>query len=101
MQESLHGPCGPNTRNRNDLTNEKRISRSKVPGFVRMFAPEGSLVFHEKAWNAYPYCRTIVTKELAASEDCPKMCAYKLVTIKFRWWGLQNKIENFIQKVRF
>lgn len=31
---------------------------SKVPGFVRMIAPEGSLVFHEKAWNAYPYCRT-------------------------------------------
>ncbi|XP_043353811.1 phosphatidylinositol transfer protein beta isoform isoform X3 [Chelonia mydas] len=125
--------------------------KSKVPGFVRMIAPEGSLVFHEKAWNAYPYCRTIVTneymkddffikietwhkpdlgtsenvhdldpntwksvevvhidiadrtqvepaKELAADEDCPKMCAYKLVTIKFKWWGLQNKVENFIQK---
>uniref|UniRef100_A0A8D2IXT1 Phosphatidylinositol transfer protein beta isoform n=1 Tax=Varanus komodoensis TaxID=61221 RepID=A0A8D2IXT1_VARKO len=37
-------------------------------------------------------------KELAADEDCPEMCAYKLVTIKFKWWGLQNKIENFIQK---
>nr|XP_056715516.1 phosphatidylinositol transfer protein beta isoform isoform X1 [Euleptes europaea] len=151
--------------------------KSKVPGFVRMIAPEGSLVFHEKAWNAYPYCRTVVTneymkedfvikietwhkpdlgssdnvheldpdtwksievvhidiadrnqvepgdykadedpalfqsvktkrgplgpnwkKELAADEDCPKMCAYKLVTIKFKWWGLQNKVENFIQK---
>lgn len=23
-----------------------------------MIAPEGSLVFHEKAWNAYPYSRT-------------------------------------------
>lgn len=34
------------------------VFHSKVPGFVRMFAPEGSLVFHEKAWNAYPYCRT-------------------------------------------
>ncbi|XP_018413279.1 PREDICTED: phosphatidylinositol transfer protein beta isoform isoform X1 [Nanorana parkeri] len=151
--------------------------KSKVPGFVKLFAPEGSLVFHEKAWNAYPYCRTIVTneymkedffikietwhkpdmgtqdnvhgldpnvwktvevvhidiadrnqvepgdykadedpamfqsiktkrgplgpnwkKELANSEDCPRMCAYKLVTIKFRWWGLQNKVEHFIQK---
>ncbi|CAI5797246.1 transfer beta isoform isoform X2 [Podarcis lilfordi] len=37
-------------------------------------------------------------KELSADGDCPKMCAYKLVTIKFKWWGLQNKIENFIQK---
>ncbi|OBS75129.1 hypothetical protein A6R68_14329, partial [Neotoma lepida] len=176
-----------------------------------MIAPEGSLVFHEKAWNAYPYCRTIVTvhgldpntwktveivhidiadrsqvepadksrqclrvakaavcfatlqalsvvlecyyallnaskikdykadedpalfhsvktkrgplgpnwksfavpppltrpqdepvrlKELANTPDCPKMCAYKLVTIKFKWWGLQSKVENFIQKLR-
>ncbi|XP_064882716.1 phosphatidylinositol transfer protein beta isoform-like isoform X1 [Oncorhynchus nerka] len=32
--------------------------KSKVPAFVKMIAPEGSLVFHEKAWNAYPYCRT-------------------------------------------
>lgn len=31
---------------------------SKVPGFVKLIAPEGALVFHEKAWNAYPYCRT-------------------------------------------
>uniref|UniRef100_A0A5F5PL45 Phosphatidylinositol transfer protein beta isoform n=1 Tax=Equus caballus TaxID=9796 RepID=A0A5F5PL45_HORSE len=151
--------------------------KSKVPAFVRMIAPEGSLVFHEKAWNAYPYCRTIVTneymkddffikietwhkpdlgtlenvhgldpntwktveivhidiadrsqvepadykadedpalfqsvktkrgplgpnwkKELASNADCPQMCAYKLVTIKFKWWGLQSKVENFIQK---
>ncbi|POI29091.1 hypothetical protein CIB84_007158, partial [Bambusicola thoracicus] len=37
-------------------------------------------------------------KELATDEECPKMCAYKLVTIKFKWWGLQNKVENLIQK---
>uniref|UniRef100_A0A087Y5J5 Phosphatidylinositol transfer protein beta isoform n=1 Tax=Poecilia formosa TaxID=48698 RepID=A0A087Y5J5_POEFO len=150
---------------------------SKVPGFVRLIAPEGSLVFHEKAWNAYPYCRTIVTNEymkdsffikietwhkpdmgtqenvhkvdssiwknvavvpidiadrsqvsasdykpdedpanfksvktgrgpleptwkqdLASTTDCPKMCAYKLVTVKFKWWGLQTKVENFIHE---
>lgn len=23
-----------------------------------MLAPEGALNIHEKAWNAYPYCRT-------------------------------------------
>lgn len=37
-------------------------------------------------------------KELANNPDCPQMCAYKLVTIKFKWWGLQSKVENFIQK---
>ncbi|GCC18070.1 hypothetical protein chiPu_0021622 [Chiloscyllium punctatum] len=30
----------------------------KVPKFVQMLAPEGALNVHEKAWNAYPYCRT-------------------------------------------
>ncbi|XP_069508199.1 phosphatidylinositol transfer protein beta isoform-like [Ambystoma mexicanum] len=151
--------------------------QSKVPSFVKMFAPEGSLIFHEKAWNAYPYCRTIVTneymkddffikietwhkpdlgnqenvhgldaetwkdvdiipidiadrtqvseddykadedpaiftsaktgrgplcpdwkKELPNNPDCPHMCAYKLVTVKFRWWGLQGRVEKFIHK---
>ncbi|KAG7280192.1 hypothetical protein CRUP_037553, partial [Coryphaenoides rupestris] len=37
-------------------------------------------------------------KELPKKTDCPHMCAYKLVTVKFKWWGLQNKVENFIQK---
>lgn len=34
---------------------------SKVPAFVRMIAPKGALAIHEEAWNAYPYCRTIIT----------------------------------------
>ncbi|NP_001080274.1 phosphatidylinositol transfer protein, beta L homeolog [Xenopus laevis] len=151
--------------------------QSKVPSFVKMLAPEGSLVFHEKAWNAYPYCCTIVTNEymkddffvkietwhkpdfgeqenvhgldcdtwkevevvpidiadrsqinegdykanedpaiyrsektgrgplkqdwkkaLANNPSSPHMCAYKLVTVKFQWWGLQGKVERFIHK---
>lgn len=31
---------------------------TKVPSYVRWLAPKGSLEVHEKAWNAYPYCRT-------------------------------------------
>ncbi|KAL2099940.1 hypothetical protein ACEWY4_004334 [Coilia grayii] len=152
--------------------------KSKVPGFVKMIAPEGALVFHEKAWNAYPFCRTgkcneymkddfmikietwhkannlgedenvhqldaetwktvevvpidIADKtqveaadykatedpalfhskktgrgplspewkeELLSKPELPRMCAYKLVTVKFKWWGLQSKIENFIHR---
>ena len=30
----------------------------KVPSVIRLLAPKGSLEVHEKAWNAYPYCRT-------------------------------------------
>ncbi|KAK2723359.1 phosphatidylinositol transfer protein alpha isoform-like isoform X1 [Artemia franciscana] len=34
---------------------------SKVPAFIRMLAPKGSLEIHEEAWNAYPYCKTVLT----------------------------------------
>lgn len=27
------------------------------------------------------------------------MCAYKLVTIEFKWFGFQSKVESFVQKV--
>ncbi|XP_019716772.1 phosphatidylinositol transfer protein alpha isoform-like [Hippocampus comes] len=147
--------------------------KSKVPTIVRRLAPKGSLEVHEKAWNAYPYCRTILTnsymkdtfeikvetwhkpdmgekenihghekwdkaqvihidiadpvsdKEYKADQDpakfksaktgrgplgpewkkdilndpsCPHMCAYKLVTIEFKWRGLQSMVENIILK---
>lgn len=35
--------------------------QSKVPSFVKYLAPKGSLAIHEEAWNAYPYCKTILT----------------------------------------
>ena len=47
-----------------------------------------------------PFSIFLMQKELASNPDCPQMCAYKLVTIKFKWWGLQSKVENFIQKVK-
>lgn len=34
---------------------------SKVPALIRLLAPEGSLEVHEEAWNAYPYCKTVIT----------------------------------------
>lgn len=47
--------------------------------------------------NAFPVCS--LQSELKA--DCPYMCAYKLVTVKFKWWGLQTKVENFIHRVTY
>ena len=37
------------------------IDCSKVPSFVRMIMPKGTLEFHEESWNAFPYCKTIIT----------------------------------------
>jgi len=143
---------------------------SKVPGWIKMIAPKGSLELHEEAWNAYPYCKTVLTnpgymkdnfyiiietyhkpdrgdcanaheldkkkleKRIVVPMDIstdavlsadykehedprkvksvktgrgplnpgwkgscdPVMTAYKLVTIQFKWWGLQDRVENFI-----
>jgi hypothetical protein len=145
---------------------------SKVPSFIRLLAPKGSLEIYEEAWNAYPYCRTVITNpeymkegfsicietwhknddgttenvhelpadrlskrsvvtiDIAADKIKPKdykvetdptkwhsektgrgplvpatwrkekpmMCAYKLVTCEFKWFGLQGTVENFIIK---
>lgn len=34
---------------------------SKVPKMIRVLAPKGSLEIHEKSWNCYPFCRTIIS----------------------------------------
>jgi len=143
---------------------------SKVPSWIKMIAPKGSMEIHEEAWNAYPYCKTVLSNpgymkdnfyitietyhisdvgdsdnvhelegkalknrevvhidiandtvlsgdykkdedpstfksektgrgplsgEWKKSVD-PVMTAYKLVTIQFKWWGLQDRVEKFI-----
>lgn len=141
---------------------------SKVPTVVKWIAPKGSLEIFEEAWNAYPYCKTVLTNpgymkgnffikvetyhlpdrgdsenvhqltkdqlkmrkvvhidiandpvissDYKANEDPakfkskggrgplgkgwqttvePVMTAYKLVTIEFKWMGLQNKVEKY------
>ncbi|CAF0863524.1 unnamed protein product [Brachionus calyciflorus] len=152
-------------------TNKIYKLQSKVPWWVRRLAPKGSLELHEEAWNAYPYCRTVINNpdymkenffikieslhiqddgsldnpfnlskdqlnkrevvyidiandpissaDYSESEDPTKffskktgrgnlqpdwrkttkpiMCAYKLVTVEFKWFGLQGKVEKFIQ----
>ena len=142
----------------------------KVPAFVRMLSPQGSLEIHEKSWNAYPYCRTVYsslymkemfyviieTKHESGSGDIenihslstdelqkrvvdvvdivndrciqddysededptkfkskkteqgplqegdwksaqdPVMTCYKLYRIKFKWFGLQERVQKMI-----
>nr|KAG5713131.1 hypothetical protein BaRGS_007658 [Batillaria attramentaria] len=42
-------------------THKRYYLQSKVPVFIRTLAPKGSLEMDEEAWNAYPYCRTVVS----------------------------------------
>ncbi|XP_064180735.1 phosphatidylinositol transfer protein beta isoform-like isoform X1 [Anguilla rostrata] len=37
-------------------------------------------------------------KKKLHNSKCPYMTAYKLVTVHFRWWGLQGRVEKFIHK---
>jgi len=37
------------------------LLHSKVPTFVQYIVPKGMLEIHEEAWNAYPYCKTVIT----------------------------------------
>lgn len=143
---------------------------SKVPKFISMLAPKGALEIHEEAWNAYPYCKTVISNpdymkegfyivietmhygdqglvdnihqlppeklkmrevvmidiandpirsnDYKAQEDpskfysektgrgplvgawqntvSPVMTCYKLVTVEFKWFGLQTRVESFI-----
>lgn len=164
-------------------TFKKYFMRQKVNSFVRSIAPKGSLEFEESAWNAFPYCRTVIKNDAYMKDnfeirieslhvandkgdqhnvhrldedtlrkrqvvfidiaderlgkkskdqrnedddddeddkvdfqtfkstltgrgplgknwkngtDTPFMCCYKLVSVKFKWWGIQNIVEDML-----
>ena len=41
----------------------------KVPKFVKIVAPKGSLEIDEEAWNAYPYCKTVLSNPKYMKEN--------------------------------
>uniref|UniRef100_A0A8D8X7N9 Phosphatidylinositol transfer protein alpha isoform n=1 Tax=Cacopsylla melanoneura TaxID=428564 RepID=A0A8D8X7N9_9HEMI len=47
--------------NKGQYTKKIYHLQSKVPSLIKMIAPKGSLEIHEEAWNAYPYCKTVIT----------------------------------------
>lgn len=143
---------------------------SQLPSFIRLLVDTHTMDIHEESWNAYPYCRTIITnpgymkknfsvtiesihetgkaenenahllnpeeleKRTVVTIDIgndpytrtdydrqndparfvsdktkrgplkndwinnsdPIMTCYKLVKAEFKWFGLQNRIENYI-----
>lgn len=141
---------------------------SRLPGWVKAFIPGNALKLEEKAWNAFPYCKTVLRsplmgdkftfiiesrhaldkgeqenihnlppdvlknrevdnidiaadpvdkKDYKPEEDpalvrsekanrgplvegwkdsAPVMCCYKLVSVEFKMFGFQTKVENFM-----
>jgi hypothetical protein len=142
---------------------------SRLPGWVKAFIPGSALKLEEKAWNAYPYCKTVLKngwmgdsftftiesrhynddgkqenvhnlppdqlkkrevdfidiaadkiekKDYKKEEDPtivksekaergpltegwkdkkPLMTCYKLVSVEFKMFGLQGRVEKFLQ----
>eukprot|EP01132_Coremiostelium_polycephalum_P010834 gene10834-13278_t len=159
-------------KNKGQYTHKLIHLASSIPRFAAAILPSSALVVEEKAWNAYPYCKTEYScpffgekltlriesmhkngkGELENALDCdkeildkrivdfidiandpldpkayvkeedpkifksqktergplddpdwmkkvePSMTCYKLVTVEFRVWGFQTKVEDFIQK---
>lgn len=52
---------------------EKKMPKSLMVT-LKTIAPEGSMKLHEEAWNAYPYCRTVLTNPYM------KECFYITIT---------------------
>lgn len=59
---------------------------SKVPSFIRLLAPKGSLEIHEEAWNAYPYCRTVITVGFSANKTKLIVCYDRLFLCCHNRW---------------
>ena len=47
--------------NRGQYTKKIYYLASRVPGWLRLVFADSSLSMHEEAWNAYPYCKTVLT----------------------------------------
>ena len=47
--------------NKGQYTKKVYHLASKVPGLVKWIMPKGALEILEEAWNAYPYCKTVLT----------------------------------------
>ena len=49
-----------------------------------MVAPKGSLEIHEEAWNAYPYCKTVLSN--------PGYMKVIVMMIEYGHWSVINAI---------
>jgi len=59
---------------------------SRIPGWLKAFIPTAALQVDEKAWNAYPYCKTIYS--------CPFLGDRFSITITTRYIADGGTTEN-------
>jgi len=59
---------------------------SRLPGWIKAIMPASALQFEEKAWNAYPYCKTVY--------HCPFLGERFSITIETRYEADNGCQEN-------
>jgi len=69
--EETHGDAGVEVLKNEPFENEEMGAGqytykiyhlgSRLPGWARALAPASALMLEEEAWNAYPYCKTVIT----------------------------------------
>lgn len=64
--------------------------KSKIPKLLHMLLPAGSTEVHEHAWNAYPYCRTIISNPTYMKEKF----VVKIETLHAPDRGTQDNAHN-------
>lgn len=64
--------------------------KSKIPKILHAILPAGSTEVHEHAWNAYPYCRTILTNPSYMKDSF----VLKIETIHCPDRGTQDNAHN-------
>ena len=64
------------------------VRNVQVPSWIKMIAPKGSMEIHEEAWNAYPYCKTVLSN--------PGYMKVKiLVENNFLWCSISIQLLNY------
>jgi len=63
-----HNPLLGNQFSEGQYTRKKYYLANKVGGLVKTLLPKSALILEENAWNAYPYCRTILTNEYMGND---------------------------------
>jgi len=68
---------------------------SRIPGWIKAFVPSSALTIEEKAWNAYPYCKTVYS--------CPFLGERFSIAIETRYLpdaGTQENVFNLSEEER-
>ena len=82
-----------------DLLRLREVVHVDVTDDQLLHHSDYNLATDPKKWKSTKTGRGPLAPGWHMSTTAPVMCAYKLVTIEFKWWGLQTRIEKYTAAV--